>query len=69
MFLEVKNWSTRVTLHEEEYREVLGPLRDDQDQVGDVGDSLGIYPHVFEDRTLTNLTGGAIKLVSEARMG
>ena len=51
MFLEAKNWSTRLILHEEDNGEVLGPLRGDQDQVGDVGkfpEFLGVSP--FKDR-------------------
>ena len=40
MFLKAKNWSTRVTRHEEDNGEVLGPLPGDQGQVGDVGEHL-----------------------------
>ena len=36
-------------LHEEENGEVLGLLRGDQGQVGDIEDSLEICPHVFGD--------------------
>ena len=48
---KAKNWSTSVIWHEEENGEVLGPLRGDQGQVGDVGEFpefLEVAP--FKDR-------------------